>query len=114
MPQAEKPSTTRRALFAATPAAALLAVPLPSQAGVASYHQWMANEERLNNHDGSEAEWDAHFAHEDRLMKMPCHSLGDAYVKLSLAALSFDRGDRLDKADERAVNEVIAYLRGRI
>lgn len=117
MPQAEKPSTTRRALFAAAPALALSATPaLAQDSCVAEIAAWQAAEDHYNATDYfDDVEGDAELKPlvewETRIFLRPCTSIGDAYAKCYMVAQLFEKGDRTDKADETAMAAVINFLR---
>jgi hypothetical protein len=120
MPQADKPSTTRRALFAAAPAIALAAVAAPAMADTGNLMaRWEALVERRNDMDryrwkDDELDEVVDRWHDDigELLKAPIQSREDAIAKLECAGLMVDMGTRTDELDIAAVGQVATYLRG--
>lgn len=118
---AEHAFTTRRALFAAAPAAALagLAVAAHSAPPTSLLLQWEHLSRERSDADRRHWEEDDLFAFLDRwhadtgaLLKAPIHTRGDAVAKLECANLFIEMGARDDGLDFRALAEIAAYLRG--
>ena len=108
-------SATRRALITAAIAAPTLPAAAFGQTLLGHWRDYRRTEADINA--GRHSDDEAMAVHcvkltqlENRIIDAPIHTKDDALAKLLIACLSIEKGDRSDGADQRAVDQVVAWL----